>query len=104
MLGLLTAVVYTRTKQLIYPIYVHALYNFVIILPNLIGIGNDRDMSAFLRPSESMQSNFLIGTIICGVFLIICLVSMIRYSKGFNQEHTPYVENMSTTETASNQL
>lgn len=104
MLGLLTAVVYTRTKQLIYPIYVHALYNFVIILPNLIGIGNDRDMSAFLRPSESMQSNFLIGTIICGVFLIICLVSMIRYSKGINQEHTPYVENMSTTETASNQL
>lgn len=96
LMGLLCAIVYIRTKNLIYPILAHALYNFCIIVPTLFSSSGSIDeiIIKLAYPSSAFINELNIYSIFFIIALIATIIVLIRYGKQLNKEQTPYLSNL----------
>lgn len=100
LLGIFVAIVYMKTKKLIYPMFAHAFYNFLVILPSFFTSqpesaeaieGGVRQM---MYPTEAMTQSYIIGTVMFVIFLTITIFVFKKYGKQMKQTTTPYVANV----------
>jgi len=100
LIGLLCAIIYIKTKQLIYPIIAHAFYNFVVVLPTLFSSPESTSQTAaeeidlLFNPSAETMQAFMIGTAVFIISLAALLYFFKKFGKNMNQELTPYVANI----------
>lgn len=96
LMGLLCAVVYIRTKNLIYPILAHAFYNFCIIVPTLLSSSGSIDeiIIELAYPSSAFINELNIYSVFFVIALIATIIVLIRYGKQLNKDQTPYLSNL----------
>lgn len=104
--GLFCAIVYMKTKKLIYPILVHAFYNLLVILP-AFWESSTEELTAQELLNEVQNSinpdpeTMRLYTILAGIFIIALIATLIvfkTYGKQMNTEQTPYISNLPTTD------
>lgn len=104
--GLFCAIVYMKTKKLIYPILVHAFYNLLVILP-AFWESSDGELTAqeLLNEVQSIVNpdpeTMRLYTILAGIFIIALIATLIvfkMYGKQMNNEQTPYINNLSAAD------
>lgn len=102
LVGVWCALVYVKTKQLLYPILVHAFYNFLVFLPALYdfftGTTTSEEESIqqaqeLVNPSAETIQEYWVFTAICGVALLATLALFKWYGNHIRKEATPYVAN-----------
>lgn len=105
LVGVWCALVYMKTKQLRYPILVHAFYNFLVFLPALYDFFTETSEAEgaaqaqeLVNPSAETIQEYWIFTAVCGVALILSLILFKWYGKQINKETTPYVANIDSAE------
>ncbi|WP_208560725.1 CPBP family intramembrane glutamic endopeptidase [Marinilactibacillus kalidii] len=96
LLGLLCAVVYTKTRKLIYPILTHALYNFIIILPTLFtnNAANEEELSLITSPTSVFIQQMTLYAIGFLIVLVVTLLLIVKYAKQIKHHPTPYLANI----------
>lgn len=114
--SILCALVYLKTKKLVYPIFVHALYNFIILMPEVLSAlffettQTSIEIEAFLYLMGSQESSverlfqvllpyggIQAANVLSFIFLLtvpIVIYIFYRYGKNINQEETPYLANI----------
>lgn len=85
--GMLYALVYIKTKQLIYPILMHSFNNMI---PFLLGLFPENTDAAFAINSEGFISILNVYSILFLITATSFIVFFIWYSKGINKEEIPY--------------
>lgn len=95
LMGILCAVIYIKTKKIIYPILVHSFYNFFIILPTLIPNKAilERGYTELFLPKQDIINDINIYATLFVMFFLVAVISLLFYSKKLNQEQTPYLYN-----------
>lgn len=85
--GILYALIYIKTKQLIYPILIHSFNN---LIPFLLGLFPENTDAAYAVNREGFITILNIYSIIFLITALIFVVFFIWYSKGINKEQIPY--------------
>lgn len=104
LVGVLCSIVYVKTKQLLYPILVHAFYNFLVLGIGLIGsvgeasVSTEQQVMELVSPSPETIQSYMIFSIICGLLLVATLILFKAYGKNITKEQTPYRANIATAE------
>ena len=90
-LGILLAIIYVKTKTLIYPLLLHSINNFIVLVIDYIPLNDEPSL-------VETETNLLISSLnifsiifFAGLFVFIILIS--RYSKNINNELTPFQYN-----------
>jgi membrane protease YdiL (CAAX protease family) len=102
LVGVFCALVYMKTKHLIYPILVHAFYNLLIILPVFFqetptGQTGDEIIAAYnaiIQPSAELLEMYVLYSIACAVLVVLTLILFKWYGKNIGNEQTPYLANI----------
>ena len=109
LLGLLCATVYAKYKNLVYPILIHALYNFLVILP-LLFAPEQSPMEAHLEMMDLMSLvNQLSLDVIIGALLFVGgLIGFFFFCKkewrSLAGSLSPYAHNVQTEDTLPTML
>lgn len=95
LMGVLCAIVYIRTKNLIYPILAHAFYNFCIIVPTLFSSSESINeiIIELAYPGSAFVNELNIYSVLFAIVLVTTIIVLIRYGKQLNKEQTPYLSN-----------
>lgn len=95
LVGLLCAMVYIKTKKMIYPIFVHALYNFSILVPTLISSNEtvEEIIVELAYPSPAFINELNLYSGLFAVAFAGTLIVLISYSMKISKEQTPYLSN-----------
>lgn len=98
--GLLYGLVYLKTKRLIYPIFMHMLYN---ALPHLLLLISVDESTETMPLSHSMLEELMTAlNIISLVFIVLLplfLFTLHKYSKNLNDEQIPFTYHILNTPT-----
>lgn len=96
LVGLLCATVYIKTKKMIYPILVHALYNFSILASTLISSNESVEeiIVELAYPSAAFINELNLYSGLFAAAFVGTLIVLIRYGKQINKEQTPYLSNL----------
>ncbi|WP_225742778.1 CPBP family intramembrane glutamic endopeptidase [Marinilactibacillus sp. Marseille-P9653] len=95
-LGFLCAVVYTKTKKLIYPILTHALYNLIVIIPTLFtsDTASLEELYIIANPTAEFIQELTLYSIVFVIVLAVTILFIKKYGKGLKAEATPYLTNI----------
>lgn len=104
LIGIFCSIIYVKTKRLIYPIFAHALYNFLVVAFALLSSLQEtsetaiQQVEALVSPSAETMQMYTFFSVLCALLLILTLFLFKRYGKNVTQEQTPYATNVHEAE------
>ncbi|OJF91001.1 CPBP family intramembrane glutamic endopeptidase [Alkalibacterium sp. 20] len=87
-LGILLAIIYVKTKKLIYPFLLHSINNFIVLLIDYIPL--DNEPSLVETETSLLVSSLNIFSVTFFISLLVLSILIIRYSKNIKNELTPF--------------
>jgi len=98
LLGLFCGIIYTKYKNLFYPIFIHALYNFIVIAPSLFVQTDPMDEYAFITEITSLKhvlpTEYVVYSVIFVVLIGVLTVIFKKLTQSIPHTRSPYAENL----------
>lgn len=94
--GLLCGLLYVKFNNLLYPIFFHAVYNFIVIMPSaFIHYGNPEEaQETLLAIQDTLPVEFILTSILFLVSLPLLVYVSKRFFKSLRKTNSPYYENI----------